>query len=204
LLAWSYLNDFRFFRQAKPQEAYRKALECAYKAVALDPRESRNRAVLGEVLVYGRKHHQALAQYEEGLSANPNDAGLLVFIAEVYVYMGQPEKAIPQIKQAMRLNPYHPHWYWWDLGWAKYMTRDYEGAVESLRQMSPLGTAPRRNLAASLAQLGRMEEARAEAEKFLKDDPSFSTSYWSSHAPFLHEKDRQHEVEGYIKAGLPR
>ena len=69
--------------------------------------------------------------------------------------------------------------------------------------MSPMGEA-RRFLAASLAQLGRMEEARAEGERFLKDNPSFSTSYWASRSPFLHDKDRQHMVEGHIKAGLPR
>jgi adenylate cyclase len=204
MLAWSYLNDFRFFHPAKPQEAYQKALECAYKAVALDPRDNYAHGVLGMVLLWGRKHQQALAQYEEGLQANPNDADLLVYIAEVYVYMGQAEKAIPQIKQAMRLNPYHPHWYWWDLGWAKYMTRDYEGAVESLRQMSPMGAPARRLLAASLAQLGRMEEARAEAEKAMKEDPSFSANYQVNILPLLHEKDRQHMVEDLVKAGFPK
>jgi hypothetical protein len=69
--------------------------------------------------------------------------------------------------------------------------------------MSPIGEA-RRILAACLAYLGRMEEARAEAEKFLKDNPTFSASHWGSTQPFLHEKDRQHAVEGFIKAGLPR
>jgi hypothetical protein len=59
-------------------------------------------------------------------------------------------------------------------------------------------------LAASLAYLGRMEEARAEAKEFLKDNPTFSVDYWASHAPFLHERDRQHAMEGFVKAGLPR
>ena len=40
-----------------------------------------------------------------------------------------------------------------------------------LRQMSPGGTPARRLLAASLAQLGRMEEARTEAEKAMKENP---------------------------------
>jgi len=72
-----------------------------------------------------------------------------------------------------------------------------------LRQMSPLRESSR-ILAASLAYLGRMDEAHAEGDKFLKEDPSFSVSIWASHAPLLHEKDRQHLVEGFIKAGLPR
>jgi adenylate cyclase len=204
MLAWTYLNDFRFYHRAKPQESYQKALELAYKAVALDPRDNLGHALLGMTLLWGRKHYQALAQYEEGLKANPNDADLLVYSADVYSWMGQAKRGIPLIKQAMRLNPYYPHWYWWSSGWAKFNARDYEGAVESLRQMSPMGTPARRILAASLAYLGRMEEARAEAEKAMKEDPSFSASDLASRAPFLREKDRQHLIEGYIKAGLPR
>ena len=64
--------------------------------------------------------------------------------------------------------------------------------------------AASRWLAASLARLGRMGKAHSEAEKFLKDNPTFSATHWGSTQPFLHEKDRQHAVEGFIKAGLPR
>jgi len=73
----------------------------------------------------------------------------------------------------------------------------------SIRKMSPMGEG-RKHLAASLAYLGRMEEAHVEAEKFLKENPNFSAAYWGSNHPFLHDKDRQHAVEGFIKAGLPR
>jgi len=67
---------------------------------------------------------------------------------------GQPEEAIQRIKQAMRLNPYHPNWYLLILAGAQFFAaRDYEGAIETLRQMSPMGYG-RRNLAASLAYLG--------------------------------------------------
>ena len=203
ILAWSHLSDFRYFRPERPQESYQKALDLASKAVALDPSLGWGRGALGETLLWGRKHRQALAQYEEGRKANPNDADLIALSASAYVYMGQPEEAIQRIKQAMRLNPCHPNWYLWTLGAAQYIARDYEGAIETLRQMSPLGAA-RRLLAASLAQLGRMEEARAEAEKFLKENPTFSATYWGNNQPYLDDKERQHVVEGYIKAGLPR
>ena len=202
-LANTHLQDFRHYRPPRPQESYQKALDLASKAVALDPSLGLGRRALGATLLYGRKHHQALAQYQEGRKANPNDADLLCFSAEAYMFMGQPEEAIQLMKQAMRLNPYHPNWYVWFLGSAQYYARDYEGAIETLRQMSPMGQA-RRILAASLAYLGRMEEAHVEAERFLKDNPTFSASNWGSQAPWLHEKDRQHAVEGYIKAGLPR
>jgi tetratricopeptide (TPR) repeat protein len=203
VLAWNYLHDFRYYHPARPQESYQKALDLASKAVALDPSLGWGHGALGDTLLWGRKHHQALAQFEEGRKANPNDADLLTLSAETYAWMGQPKEAIHLIKQAMRLNPFYPNWYPWDLAWAQYLAHDYEGAIETLRQMSPMGQA-RALLAASLAQLGRMEEAHAEAQKFLKDNPTFSDSDWASHAPFLHDKDRQHWLEGAIKAGLPR
>ena len=122
--------------------------------------------------------------------------------SEKHVFAGQPEEGVKRVQEAMRLNPYHPNWYFWLLGWAQYNAHDYKGAVETLRKMSPIGVA-RRVLAGSLAYLGRMEEARAEAEKFLKENSSFSASYWATTQPYLHEKDRQHAVQGYIMAGLP-
>jgi len=204
VLAWNYLHEFRYYQPARPQESYQKALDLASKAVALDPSLGWARGALGETLLWGRRHHQALAQFEEGRKANPNDADLLTLSASAYAYMGRPKEAINLVKQAMRLNPHHPNWYWWTLGWAQYLARDYEGAIGTLRQMSPMGEA-RGLLAASLAQLGRMEEAHAEAEKYLKDNPAgYSASDWASFAPFLHDKDRQHWVEGAMKAGLPR
>ena len=52
--------------------------------------------------------------------------------------------------------------------------------------------------------MGLMEEAHAEAETFLKENPTFSASYWASTQGYLYDKDLQHAVEGFIKAGLPR
>jgi adenylate cyclase len=204
MLGHTHFNDWKYgYLPGKPQGSYQKALDLAYKAVALDPRDGRMHQFLGFVLLYGRKFDEAAAEYEEALKANPNDADLLCESTEFYKHVGRPEEGIRRAKEAMRLNPYYPHWYLWLLGSAQYISHDYEGAVETLKKMSPIGEA-RKILAASLAQLGRMEEARAETKKVLKDNPLFSASYIVSTYPFLHEKDRQHFLEGYIKAGLPR
>jgi len=203
-LAWTHFYDWQLgWLPGKSKESYQEALDLAYKAVALDPRDGWTRGALGTILLYSRKYDEAAAQFEEGLKANPNDADLMAFSSEFYIDVGRPEEANKRIKEAMRLNPYYPNWYLWYLGEAQYVAHDYKGAVETLRKMSPMGEA-RVLLAASLAQLGRMEEARAEAEKYLKDNPTFSASYYASTTPFLHDKDRQHYEEGFIKAGLPR
>jgi adenylate cyclase len=201
-LALTHFADWQWWRPARPEETYKKALDLAHKAVALDPRDALAREALGYILLYGKEYDQALAQIEQGLKANPSYASLLVLLADTYVHIGQPREGIKKVKEAMRLNPYYPGIYLWVLGWAQYNARDYEGAIKTLRKMSPMGEA-RRLLAACLAYLGRMDEARAEAERFLKDNPSFSASYWGSTQGFRNDEDRQHAVQGHIKAGLP-
>ena len=61
----------------------------------------------------------------------------------------------------------------------------------------------RRILAAALAQLGRITEARKQAQQFLSDFPHFSAKQWGSTQPFHNDADRQHFIDGYVKAGLP-
>ncbi len=204
LLAQTHYMDWQSgFLPGRPKESCQKAFEFANKAVALDSREGTVRNALGHLLLFSNKHKESIAQFEEGLKANPNSADLLAASAEPYLFSGHPEEAMRRVKEAMRLNPYYPNWYLWFLGCAQYFTRDYEGAIETLRKAPSVGEA-RRTVAACLAYLGRTEEARVEAEKYLKDHPSFSASYWGSTHPFLREKDRQHAVEGFLKAGLPR
>ena len=62
-----------------------------------------------------------------------------------------------------------------------------------------------RILAAALAQLGRMTEAREEGREFLLIEfPQFSAKQWGTTQPFRNDADREHFIAGYVKAGLPK
>ena len=76
-------------------------------------------------------------------------------------------------------------------------------AVETLRNEATYRTGSRRILAASLAQLRRMDEARHEAALFMASNPLFTISSWAAVQPFCDEEMRKHFVNGYRKAGLP-
>jgi hypothetical protein len=58
-------------------------------------------------------------------------------------------------------------------------------------------------LAAALAQLGRLDEARREAEMFMVSSPHFTIHQWVESQRFRDEAACQHFVDGYRKAGLP-
>lgn len=73
----------------------------------------------------------------------------------------------------------------------------------TINPRSRLCASRRRLLAAALAQLGRLDEARQEAEFFMMNDPHFSIRHWATSQPFDNEEVLQRFVEGYRKAGLP-
>jgi tetratricopeptide (TPR) repeat protein len=123
--------------------------------------------------------------------------------SDLIVMSGRPADAVEHVQKALRLNPHPPHWYYWMLGHAQYALRQYDRAAETLRKEETYRAGSRRILAATLAQLGRLDEARREAELFMIHNPHFKISQWVATRPFRDEAVREHFVDGYRKAGLP-
>ena len=123
--------------------------------------------------------------------------------SDLLTLSGNATVAIENVRRALRLNPHPPGWYYWMLGQAQYVLRDHLSAVKTLRRPETHRTTSRRTLAASLAQLGRLEDARQEAELFMMSNPHFTIRQWANSQPFRDEQTRRHFVDGYLKAGLP-
>jgi tetratricopeptide (TPR) repeat protein len=175
----------------------------AERAVTLDPNDAGNRWVLGHVLAFERRWPESDAAYAAAFELDANQADAWAMQGEIAAFHGRPAEGIEKVQRALRLNPHAPGWYYWELGYAQYAARQHDAAVETLRQASTNRTGSRRILAASLAQLGRMNEARHEAELFLVSNPHFTISYWAATQPFRDEAIRDHFIDGYRKAGLP-
>jgi tetratricopeptide (TPR) repeat protein len=202
--AWlSMCHLFAWMHQGESEERRRMALSEARKAVELDPEDAVAHATLAYVLVFDANFERAAAEFTRALEIDPNYADAWVFRGEFDLARGRPEEGLGHILTAFRLNPYPPGWYYWELGFLQYGLRRYEEAVASLMNEGTYAGGSKRILAASLAQLGRIDEAKAEAAAFLVKSPSFSALAWGKSQPFANEADRQHFVDGYLKAGLP-
>jgi TolB-like protein/class 3 adenylate cyclase len=181
----------------------RRSVELAQKAVALDPNDAGNRWVLGHVLAYEQRWQESDAAYAAALELDPNHADAWALRSEIFTFKGQPTAAVEAVQKALRLNPHPPRWYYWALGSAQYGARQYEEAVETLRKEATYRTGSRRILAASLAQLGRRDEACQEVALFMVGNQHFTIKSWVVSKPFRDMAMREHFVDGYRKAGLP-
>ncbi|MBP0582006.1 winged helix-turn-helix domain-containing protein [Labrys sp. LIt4] len=202
---WLAMNHWMgWVHSGGPSEASRNtALELARKAVALDPGDAGCRWVLAYLLAYDRSFAESDAQFAKAIELDPNEADIWATLSDISVLAGRVEEGLEQIRKAFRLNPFPASWYYLTLGQAQYAAGYYEAAVETLRRDETYRTSSRRFLAASLAQLGRLDEARAEVDLFLVGNPDFTLRHWAEMEPFRDAATLQHFLDGCRKAGLP-
>lgn len=159
--------------------------------------------VLADLLAYERRFAEADAEFAKAIDLDPNEADAWATLSDIAVLAGRIEEGLEHMRKAFRLNPFPASWYYLTLGQAQYAACDYDAAVETLRREETYRTSSRRFLAASLAQLGRLDEAHAEVELFLVGNPHFTIRHWAATEPFRDAATLEHFVDGYRKAGLP-
>jgi tetratricopeptide (TPR) repeat protein len=195
-MAWAFMN--------RPMDPFRQlSMASAMRAVELDPDDSGSHEALAWVLLFERRWEESTKEYEISLRLNPNDADVWVGFGDLKFFEGRGVEAIACIEKALRLNPHPPGWYFWSLGLAQFIAGQYEAAVKTLRNDATYRTESRRILAAALAQLGRLEEAREEAKLYLAGNPQFRINHWIDTLPYRDIATRDRVVEGMRKAGLP-
>jgi adenylate cyclase len=181
-----------------------RAFELAETAVHLDPRLPHARAQLGQVLLFKRQHDAAIAEFQRAFALNPN---LIDYrYARALMLMGEPANALKIYEANMRLDPLQPVTVFGLMGQANYMLKRYGDAVRLMRECTsrlPNVQWPRVWLASAYAQLGQLDEARAEAAEVLRINPGFTIESWKRLSVYKDPKDVEHRLDGARKAGLP-
>jgi adenylate cyclase len=157
------------------------------------------------VLTFQGRHEQSVAAFEKAMALNPNFTDWRYGIA--LNRAGQQARAAQVIETHMRYDPFYSPAALGVLGLARYMLKEYSQALPPLRDC--VSRAPGRReghswLAATLAQLGRLDEARAEAVEVLRIDPKFTIDGTQRRLSLLKRpEDAEHLFDGLRKAGLP-
>jgi TolB-like protein/class 3 adenylate cyclase/Tfp pilus assembly protein PilF len=194
--------DWRYAWSGAPEKSLETAVDLARQAIQRDELDARGFAELGFANLYRKRQAEALADYSRAIALNPNDADILTEYGDCLVYAGLPEKGLEFLEKGRRLNPYYPDWYLWCLADAYWTMERPQDAINAALQMQDPSEG-RRLLAVSYAELGMMDEARAQAREILRRYPGFRVSVWRQRPPHIDIAMIDKFAEGLCKAGLP-
>jgi adenylate cyclase len=120
-------------------------------------------------------------------------------------FTGQAEKAIGVIEEGLRLDPRFPVIYQMILGWSYLLTKRDDEAIATQKKV----LSRNRNildahlvLIISYSELGRDEEARAEAAEVLRISPDYSVEVIRQTWPYKDPAYMERTLAGLRKAGL--
>jgi adenylate cyclase len=186
-------------------ETLDRAHQLALRAIQLDPNLPEAHSRLGMVLIRRREHSAGIAAFERAQSLNPNFTDFS--IAHSLVLAGEPARAVEAAGRHMRLDPFHAPLVPASLGMAHYMLREYSQALPPLRECAARAPNMRIGhlwLAATCAQLGKIDEARAAATAVLRIEPQW-TNLGAGDVIYVFRRpeDAEHLLDGLRKAGLP-
>jgi len=120
--------------------------------------------------------------------------------------VGKTEEAILLSKKAMRLNPFPPIWYQIQRTAMHRNIKDYKEALawaEKTAKRQPQNFFARINLCSVYSLLGRMEEARLEANEIMKLDPKFSLKRIEKTVTYKNPEVKTRYIDALRHAGLP-
>ncbi|MBI3797659.1 MAG: adenylate/guanylate cyclase domain-containing protein, partial [Deltaproteobacteria bacterium] len=203
-LSWTYWLAVFFQWSQDPQDLERAFVQ-ARKAVALDDSLPFAHTTLGWVYLMKKQHDQAVAEAERAIILDPNSAQGYVMLGDMLIFTGRPEETVGLMEKAMRLDPHYPPHYLNILGFAYLMMGRYEDAIAPLKKAlsrHPDLLQAHANLAVVYSELGREEEARAEAAEFLRLSPNFSLEMGRQIMPAKDPAVLDRYLNALRKAGL--
>ena len=204
-LSLAYTLDFMY--RVDPMESLRRAYEFAQKAIALDEGQLLAHGALEFVYGWKRQHEMAIAAGERAVQIAPGCADAYFYLGRALNFACRDEEAVSQLEKAIRMNPFPPGPYYMHLGMSYLSLRQYEKAVTVLKKcinLNPKNISGRRMLTVTYVEMGRLEEARVEAEEILKIDPKFTSRGFEKIVPFKDAEITKRYIEGLRAAGLER
>jgi tetratricopeptide (TPR) repeat protein len=181
------------------------------RVLSLAPDHARAHSILGLVQSCTNRAVQGIAECERALALDHNLADAHAFIGLAKFFLGRSEETEVHIHEALRLSPRDNNAYRWFMfaGLAKlFLGADVE-AVAWLRRSIEANRnhpVPHCYLAAALALLGSLDEARAAAQAGLMLNPTFTLRRYRSSAKSnnpAYLAGRERVYEGMRMAGVP-
>jgi TolB-like protein/class 3 adenylate cyclase len=198
---------------AAPMAAFAAAEVKLTKALSSVPDHARGHMMLGFVYIFSKRGAQGIAECEHSLALDRNLAAAHSAIGLGRIFIGRAEETEAHVGEALRLSPRDTLAYIWMtfVGVAKLYLGSCEQAISCFRRTIeanrnyPLAYF---HLAAALAQVGRLDEARSAVQAGLMLNPAFTLSRASANWTAMSDDPTylaqlEPILEGLRKAGVP-
>jgi len=189
-MGWTYVTDW-FMGWTKDIYSLEQAQESAEIALSLDENATKALCLLGSVLLWKKKHDEAIVAYEKSLALNPNYAEALSGMGDTLSWAGRPKEGIPLIEEAISLDPSQVAYHQFYLGHAFFLTHRYNQAIEALQKslnQNPDFFPSRIYLAAVYSEIDQMGFAKDEMDEVLKRIPGDSFDELRQKLPYRDPK----------------
>jgi adenylate cyclase len=205
-LAWCH--EALFMRGGFSNENRDAAIRHARAAIA-NGRDDATALALGAFVISMVEHDRvaALQAFDRALAISPSSSFTLFFGAVAAAWAGAAERAIDWAERALRVSPFDRLCYLAHgaIAIGQFQFGGYEKAADAARlavQSLPSFSVVHALLAAPLAKLGRVEEAKVVVSRVLALEPSFSAAGFCAAAapPAALAKPL---CEAWREAGLP-
>jgi TolB-like protein len=179
----------------------------ALRAISLDDRDPWGHMALAYLALMERRTEEAIAGFRRAVEMNPNSAAAHSFLSLGLAFAGVDAEAIEHGEEAIRLSPVDPEMArtLGGIAVAHYLAGRFDEAIrvtaESLR-LRPGFHGGQRLQCASLAQAGRLDEARGLMAKMRAEQPQLSSKWVKLNVPYQTRALMERFLDGLRKAGL--
>ena len=179
----------------------------ALRAIELDDRDPWGHIALAYWAMMERRTEESIAAFRRAVQLNPNSAAAHSHLSRGLAFAGQDREAIEHGEDAIRFSPLDPEMalFLGAIAVAHYTARRYAEAAkyttEALR-LRPGFQGAQRLRCASLAQTGRVDEARAFLATVRREQPQLSINWIRASVPYQTSELLERFLEGMRKAGL--
>jgi TolB-like protein len=196
-----------FSHFAPADEARRLTRSFAERAVQFDPNDPAIQATIAEAYLMVGDLESARRCIEKAIKLNSNDYVVMLYAGTVLAYTGDIDGGLRWTEKVFRHDPFSIANTSQREGLLEiyYMALRYDDAIDSVTEWRDPPTHVRAEIAATYAQLGRMDEAQAMRRQYESDLPEgydFNDYLTAQLSMCARQQDRDNWLEGFRKAGF--
>lgn len=207
-LAYSYYITVIMGFAADPDARLQEGLAAANLALKHDDKDAIPYFAAGRIYMMLGNHDASIASLEKSIELNPSFAQSYHGLGFALALAGRLEEAKQTTRKAVDLSPRDPMRWAFTVVHALACVLDGEDekgltwALQTLQTPTATGYWPHAVMAASLSNLGRMDEARNALADAVKEKPDLTISFLKENMPTKDENGLEPYLTGLRRAGL--